>query len=76
MELNNSAQNQTHRLNVLLTYRYWKDVSPEFTTMPTDIPKQILFPQVPVTDVRTRQFTAPTGNLEFDTPGSDLPISA
>ena len=76
LELNNSAQNQTHRLNVLFAYRYWKDVSPEFTTMPTDIPKQILFPQVPVTDVRTRQFTAPTGNLEFDTPGSDLPISA
>ena len=76
LELNNSAQNQTHRLNVLFAYRYWKDVSPEFTTMPMDIPKQILFPQVPVTDVRTRQFTAPTGNLEFDTPGSDLPISA
>ena len=76
LELNNSAQNQTHRLNVLFAYRYWKDVSPEFQTMPMDIPKQILFPQVPVTDVRTRQFTAPTGNLEFDTPGSDLPISA
>ena len=83
LELNNSAQNQTHRLNVLFAYRYWKDVSPEFQTMPMDIPKQILFPQVPsidnrnksFVDTRSRQFSPFTGHLE-DTPGSDLPISA
>ena len=82
-ELNNSAQNQTHRLNVLFAYRYWKDVSPEFQTMPMDIPKQILFPQVPsidnrnksFVDTRSRQYSPFTGHLE-DTPGSDLPISA
>jgi hypothetical protein len=76
LELNNSAQNQTHRLNVLFAYRYWKDVSPEFQTMPMDIPRQRLFPQVPVADVRNRQFSPFTAQLEFDTPGSDLPISA
>ena len=76
LELNNSAQNQTHRLNVLFAYRYWKDVSPEFQTMQMDIPRQRLFPQVPVVDVRNRQFSPFTGQLEFDTPGSDLPISA
>ena len=82
LELNNSAQNQTHRLNVLFAYRYWKDIDREFQTTPTDIPRQRLFPQVPVTDTRnvvntgTRQFSAPTGQLEYDTPGSDLPISA
>ena len=84
LELNNSAQNQTHRLNVLFAYRYWRDVSPEFTTMPMDIPKQILFPQVPsidnrnksFVDTRSRQFNPFSGNFEFDTPGSDLPISA
>ena len=76
LELNNSAQNQTHRLNVLFAYRYWKDVSPEFQTMQMDIPRQRLFPQVPVVDVRNRQFNPFSGNLEFDTPGSDLPISA
>ena len=76
LELNNSAQNQTHRLNVLFAYRYWKDVSPEFQTMSMDIPRQRLFPQVPVVDVRNRQFSPFTGQLEFDTPGSDLPISA
>ena len=80
LELNNSAQNQTHRLNVLFAYRYWKDKGREFQTTPVDIPRQILFPQVPVTDTRvdsrTRQFNPTSGNLEFDTPGSDLPISA
>ena len=39
LELNNSAQNQTHRLNVLFAYRYWKDIGREFQTMPMDTPK-------------------------------------
>jgi len=39
LELNNSAQNQTHRLNVLFAYRYWRDVSPEFQTVPMDSPR-------------------------------------
>jgi hypothetical protein len=82
LELNNSAQNQTHRLNVLFAYRYWKDISQEYQTNPVDIPRQRLFPQVPVVDTRnvidsrSRQFSAPSGQLEYDTPGSDLPISA
>jgi hypothetical protein len=79
LELNNSAQNQTHRLNVLFAYRYWRDVDVEFQTNPTDIPRSIINPQVPVIDVRnvrSRQFNPTTGHLEYDTPGSDLPISA
>jgi len=76
LELNNSAQNQTHRLNVLFAYRYWKDKGREFQTMPTDLPRQRRFPQVPVVDTRNRQFNPTTGHLEYDTPGSDLPISA
>ena len=76
LELNNSAQNQTHRLNVLFAYRYWKDVSPEFQTMQMDIPRQRLFPQVPVVDVRNRQFNPLNSGILEDTPGSDLPISA
>ena len=76
LELNNSAQNQTHRLNVLFAYRVWKDIAREFQTTPTDIPRQRRFPEVPVVDTRIRQFSAPTGQLEYDTPGSDLPISA
>jgi hypothetical protein len=82
LELNNSAQNQTHRLNVLFAYRYWKDISQEYQTNPVDIPRQRQFPQVPVADTRSvidsrsRQFSAPSGQLEYDTPGSDLPISA
>ena len=80
LELNNSAQNQTHRLNVLFAYRYWKDVDREFQTMPMDIPRQRQFPGVPVTDNRLaqsqRQFNPLNGGILEDAPGSDLPISA
>ena len=47
LELNNSAQNQTHRLNVLFAYRYWKDTGPEFQTTPKDIPRPLLNPSIP-----------------------------
>lgn len=80
LELNNSAQNQTHRLNVLFAYRYWKDIDREFQTMPMDIPRQLLNPSIPVTDNRLvqpqRQFNPLNGGLLEDAPGSDLPISA
>ena len=39
LELNNSAQNQTHRLNVLFADRYWSDVSPEFQTVQRNTPR-------------------------------------
>jgi hypothetical protein len=39
LELNNSAQNQTHRLNVLFAYRYWKDTGREFQTIPQESPR-------------------------------------
>ena len=39
LELNNSAQNQTHRLNVLFAYRYWSDVSPEFQPVQRNTPR-------------------------------------
>jgi hypothetical protein len=80
LELNNSAQNQTHRLNVLFAYRYWRDVDREFQTMSMDIPRQRQFPGVPVTDNRLvqpqRQFNPLNGGSLEDNPGSDLPISA
>jgi len=71
LELNNSAQNQTHRLNVLFAYRYWKDISQEFQPMPTDIPRQRLYPQVPVVDTRLRNVT-PTGQYEPGTTNEDM----
>ena len=82
MDLNNASQNQTHRLNILFAYRYWRNIDNPTTTTPTDIPRSIQFPEVPVTDngsvvsTRSRQFNPFTTNLEYDTPGSDLPISA
>jgi hypothetical protein len=68
LELNNSAQNQTHRLNVLFAYRYWRDVSPEFQTTPMDIPRQRLFPQVPIVDTRT--MTQSSGDDQYDQLGN------
>ena len=76
LELNNSAQNQTHRLNVLFGYRTWESLTQSSRRTPVDIPRTRRFPNVPVVDTRTRQFSAPTGELEYDIPGSDLPISA
>ena len=44
LELNNSAQNQTHRLNIIFAYRYWRR---------TDIPqnRSSTLQQVPVVGV-------------------------
>jgi len=53
IELNNSAQNQTHRLNVLFAYHYWKDKGREFQTIPKGIPRQRQFPEVPVAETTT-----------------------
>lgn len=38
LDLNNSATNQTHRLNVMFAYRYWRDLS---STRPSEIPTPI-----------------------------------
>lgn len=68
LELNNSAQNQTHRLNVLFAYRYWKDIDREFQTIPMDIPRQIQFPEVPAIDTRTMNTS--TGEDQYDQLGN------
>lgn len=75
MDLNNNSSNQTHRLNVLFAYRYWINTS-RATTNPISIPRVFINPQVPSVDTRGRQFNPTTGDLEYDNPGSDLPISA
>jgi len=71
LELNNSAQNQTHRLNVLFAYRYWKDIDREFQTNPVDIPRQIQFPDIPVEDNRLFN-TLPTGQYDPGTTNEDM----
>jgi|LakMenEpi03Aug12_release.lakeMendotaPanAssembly.Ray.scaffolds.fasta_scaffold271458_2 hypothetical protein len=65
LELNNSAQNQTHRLNVLFAYRYWKDTDREFETTPTDIPRQLLNPSIPVVDTRLTDVQANAARTSF-----------
>lgn len=71
LELNNSAQNQTHRLNVLFAYRYWKDIGREFQTIPRDIPRQRQFPEIPVVDNRLKN-VLPTGQYDPGTTNEDM----
>lgn len=75
MELNNASTNQTHRLNVLFAFRYWR--VPQ-QTIPVNVPRPIVAPQIPVSapeEPTRRQWNWPTGDLEYG-PGSDLPPSA
>ena len=65
LELNNSAQNQTHRLNVLFAYRYWKDISQEYQPTPNDIPRQLLNPSIPVIDTRLTDVQANAARTSF-----------
>jgi hypothetical protein len=65
LELNNSAQNQTHRLNVLFAYRYWKDISQGYQTTPNDIPRQLLNPSIPVVDNRLTDLQANAARTSF-----------
>lgn len=44
MELNNASSNQTHRLNILFAYRYWKEKG---ASNPNAIPQPITSPQIP-----------------------------
>lgn len=78
MELNNNAMNQTHRLNVLFAYRYWKNKDRN-TTQIQPVPRVVANPQVPRNDVPVpetrRQWDWSTGTLK-DGPGSDLPPAA
>ena len=50
MELNNAATNQTHRLNILFSYRYWRNVDKDVT--PVDVPRKILYPEIIGADSR------------------------
>jgi len=71
LELNNSAQNQTHRLNVLFGYRTWESLSQASRRTPTDIPRQRLYPEVPVVDTRLRN-VLPTGQYQPGTTNEDM----
>lgn len=76
MELNNSATNQTHRLNIIFAYRYWKNPD---KVNPVAIPRVVVSPQLPFVSYAVpevpRQYNWATGQLTSE-PGSDLPPSA
>jgi hypothetical protein len=51
MDLNNSAQNQTHRLNIIFAYRYWRR---------TDIPSNLDTRQLlPIVSLQTNPIIRP-----------------
>lgn len=70
MDLNNSSSNQTHRLNILFAYRYWRNVATPRQTTATDIPLPVRFPQVPLFDTRTLPRTLPS--VTIGNPMGDL----
>jgi hypothetical protein len=53
MDLNNSAQNQTHRLNIIFAYRYWRR---------TDIPESVQL--VPKVSIQTQPVLTPIRGTE------------
>lgn len=57
MDLNNTAQNQTHRLNIIFGYRYWRR---------TDIPRN----QAQVELVPTKRFEPAISSSPLDTSGT------
>lgn len=79
MDLNNSSSNQTHRINLIFGYRYWRRY---METEPSDIPIVIQNPQIRAIDNRVeqilkeppRQWNWSTGTLSEEQ-GSDLPPS-
>ena len=77
LELNNSAQNQTHRLNVLFGYRTWESLTQSTRRSPMDIPRQRQVPEIPVVDTRLNSTPAlknvlPTGQYQPGTTNSDM----
>jgi len=59
MDLNHSASNQTHRLNVLFAYRYWRNVLKK-PNQAVDIPELIQRPQIPIVDNRISNSPRPS----------------
>ena len=69
MDLNNSSSNQTHRLNILFAFRYWKDVE-RSTTTAVDIPRPITTPEVLVEDFRSATYNPNRINSEGQESGN------
>jgi hypothetical protein len=62
MDLNHSASNQTHRLNILFAYRYWERVQ---ESKPVDISRVITTPEVPRIDNRIKNTDTRLKNVTF-----------
>ena len=71
MPLNNSLQNQVHRLTVMFAYRYWESVvKPKPSSIQPPAPTLELLP------TQRKQFDWLTGEYKENIQGSDLPPAA
>jgi hypothetical protein len=81
MELNQSAQNQTHRLNVIFAYRYWRrtDIEARREALPLVSPQTLpnITQNVPVQNFPSFSWSVDrnTGGTGADQ-GSNLPVSS
>ena len=67
MDLNNSASNQTHRLNVLFAYRYWKSKT-SIVKQERKIPEPIINPQAIRSNTQPKRTTTKTNTVKNVTP--------
>ena len=70
MDLNNASQNQTHRLNILFGYRYWRNIDNPMIATPTDIPRSIQYPELPIID--NNDYGAPEDVFDIGNPMGDV----
>lgn len=73
MELNNASTNQTHRLNVLFAYRYWRRVGVETDTDLQPAPRGIQNPQIPFPEGIPPEWFGRGTNRADSTPTSPPP---
>ena len=71
MELNNASSNQTHRLNILFAYRYWKSTDRKVSAQP--VPRETKTPEIPrsVAETRPKNVTI-TGQYNPGTTNEDM----
>jgi hypothetical protein len=73
MELNNSSQNQTHRLTVLFAYRYWKRTDIPQNIQTRDVRPRVNFESRPIVPPKTFSWTENIGTAIESLGGSSLP---
>jgi hypothetical protein len=75
MDLNNTSQNQTHRLNIIFAYRYWRRVEEKQET-PIIVPDVVPFLDLPTRRGVSWNLDNNLGGIVEGSGTSDLPVAA